>query len=329
MITVDSPRDHVGHEAAHILEYHLPATNVAWKAGEIVGMNMSTGIALPLASGLLAMGVVPENAGRDLSAAVAGAERIIAQARPVVLPQDGTFAVDAAAWSPVYWNSTTNVATASSSSGTNPFIGYLIRSKSLTIVHVDIRPSNSVIGAIQADANSAQGWIDLRPQDFYLATGAPLAVFADGASAVPGSALVDSEAFGIRWNNHATPDAVVTSFQMPPDADIAANATVTVRASKTGATLADATTFTIACFNQVNAALHDADSNFGGATDAMTGDAAAKTIQSVTRTLALADLAASPASTTLTLKPTNGTLGTDDVVVHSVRITYKKKALAY
>ena len=172
------------------------------------------------------------------------------------------------------------------------------------------------------------GTITLKPSDFYLLTGAPLAIFADGASAVPGSALVDSKAFGIRWNNNATLNGIVTSFQMPEDADIAANMTLHIRASKTGATVGDAATFTVTAYNQVVGALHDADTNFGGTSSAMTGNATAKTIQDVTLTLALANLAAPPASVTLSIKPTDGTLGTDDLVFHGAHITYKKKLVA-
>lgn len=174
---------------------------------------------------------------------------------------------------------------------------------------------------------SVQGTIDLKPSDFYLLTGAPLAIFADGASAVPGMALVDSKALVVRWNNHAAPDAIAASVLIPPDMDITANATLTLRASKIGATVGDAVTFTVGAFNQVVGALHDADADFGGESSAMTGNATSKTIQAVTRTLALANLAASPASVTLTIKPTAGSLGTDDVAIHSVRITYKRKLL--
>jgi hypothetical protein len=185
----------------------------------------------------------------------------------------------------------------------------------------------AAINELHTSLTTTQGVIDLKPSDFYLLTGAPLAIFANGASAVPGSALVDSKAFGIRWNNNGTLDGVVTSFLVPPDADITANMTLTIRASKTGATLADAVTFAVGAFNQVVGALHDADADFGGTSSAMTGDAAAKTIQAVTLTLALANLAAYPASVTLTVKPTDGTLGTDDLVIHSVSIAYKKKIL--
>lgn len=169
------------------------------------------------------------------------------------------------------------------------------------------------------------GVIALMPTDFILLTGAPLAIFADGASAVPGSAIADSKANVIRWNNNATLNGVMASFLVPLNMDITANATVTIRASKVGATVGDAVTFAVGAYNQVVGALHDADTNYGGTSSAMTGDAATKTIQAVTLTLALANLAAYPASVTLTVKPTDGTLGTDDLVVHSVVITYKKK----
>lgn len=184
-------------------------------------------------------------------------------------------------------------------------------------------------GALQeiyASLKATDGIIQLRaPADFYLLTGAPLAIFANGASAVPGSAIVDSKAAGIRWNNNATLAGVLASFMVPPDADITANMTLHLHASKTGATLADAVTFDVGCFNQVVGALHDADADYGGTTSAMTGDATAKTVQDVTLTLALANLAAYPATVTITIKPTDGTLGTDDLVLLSAFIVYKKK----
>jgi len=100
--------------------------------------------------------------------------------------------------------------------------------------------------------------------------------------------------------------------------------TITVTCSKTGATVGDATTWTIALFNNVVAALHDADSNFGGATDAITGDATAKTVQAVTRTIASADIS-DGAMVTGTIKPTDSTLGTDDIVLLGLVISYEKK----
>jgi len=185
----------------------------------------------------------------------------------------------------------------------------------------------AALAELYQNAKSVQGFIDLRPTSFTLLTGAPLAAFSNGASAVPGLSIDDSKSQSIRWNNNATLDGILTSFGMPPDADITANATVTIYASKTGATVGDAVTFAVGAYNQVVGALHDADTNFGGTSGAMTGNATAKTVQAVTRTLALADLAASPANVTITIKPTDGTLGTDDLCLQRVRITYKKKIL--
>lgn len=179
---------------------------------------------------------------------------------------------------------------------------------------------------LYTSAQSAQGVISLPPSRFILLTGAPLAIFADGASAVPGFENTASKAATVRWNNNATLNGIMTSFLVPPDMDITANATVTIHASKVGATGGDLPTFAVGAFNQVVGALYDADADFGGASSAMT-NAATKTIQSVTRTLALANLAAYPASVTLTLKPTDGTLGTDDLVLHQVIVSYTKKLL--
>ncbi len=167
--------------------------------------------------------------------------------------------------------------------------------------------------------------IELPASSFYLATGAPLAVFAGGASAVPGSEFTGSEAFGIRWNNNATLDGVVTSRLVPPDMDITANATLVIHAAKIGATPGDLPTFDATVFNQPVGALYDADATYGGTTSAMT-NAATKTVQSVTLTLALANLAAFPARFSLSIKPTDGTLGTDDLLMTGAHILYTKKA---
>lgn len=155
-----------------------------------------------------------------------------------------------------------------------------------------------------------------------------MAAFADNASSNPGITLANAKAVGLRWNNNASQTAVwLPPIVVPADWDVTANAVVKVIASKTGATSGDATTFTIAAFNNAVGALHDADSDFGGATSAMTGNATAKTVQQVTLTLALADLAANPNVISMSIKPTDGTLGTDDVIVHGVYIEYKRKLL--
>jgi hypothetical protein len=158
--------------------------------------------------------------------------------------------------------------------------------------------------------------------------GTALAAFSDGASSTPGLALDNSEAAGIRWNNHASPDPVCTVVPVPYDLDESEDVTLTVVASKSGATAGDATRFTVEVFNNVTGALHDADADFGGDTAAMTGDAAAKTVQAVDLTLDAADLPdpdSAAACMTITLQPKDGDIGTDDVTVHFVRLTYTRK----
>lgn len=153
-------------------------------------------------------------------------------------------------------------------------------------------------------------------------SGAPIGDFTSEANPTMGFDLTDSEAFGIRWNNHATPGAIMTSFTAPTDRKPGTDLTLKLLCSKTGATGADATTFTIAAFNNVAGALHDADADFGGATDAIVGNATAKTVQQVERALASANLV-DGANVTMTLKPTDGLLGTDDIVLLRVQVEYE------
>lgn len=160
---------------------------------------------------------------------------------------------------------------------------------------------------------------------FVDADGDPLAKFVDGASTVPGFNLADSEAFGIRWNNHATPDPILTQVTMPQDLDDTAAIVIHFLASKTGATVGDAVTFVCTAFFHTVGALHDADTNAGGTSGAMTGDATAKTVQELTLSIAAGDVPASPSSLSLTVQPTDGTLGTDDVIVEAVWIEYTRR----
>lgn len=161
-----------------------------------------------------------------------------------------------------------------------------------------------------------------------LAAGTALAAFADGDSATPGLAVDNSEAVGIRWNNHATPAAVFTGVQLPHDRQPNTDLVVRILAHKSGATEADAVTFTLGVFFQPLGAAHDADTDAGGATSAMVGTAAAKTVQEVTYTIAATDVPNAtpdaPAYMTLSYKPTNGTLGTDDVTVLSIELEYTR-----
>jgi hypothetical protein len=191
------------------------------------------------------------------------------------------------------------------------------------------RELEAVATYVKTSATSSNATLDIDLTGAILAAGTPMAAFADNAGAsAPGVTLADSKCMGIRWNNQAGQTAVFTRFTMPADMDITANAYLKVEASKTGNTVGDATKFTIACYNNVVGALHDADADFGGDTSAMTGDAAAKTLQEVSLTLALANLAATGSNVTMSIKPKDGTLGTDDVIVSRVQLVYKRKPLA-
>ena len=173
---------------------------------------------------------------------------------------------------------------------------------------------------------SAQAFLNLPLGAWTEQDGTALADFADGASATPGWNAGD-ESFGIRWNNHANPDPIATSVPIPPDLDASEDVIVHIMAAKVGATVGDAVTWTIEAFNNVDAALYDADADFGGTSSAMTGDATSKTCQEETLTLAAANVAGSPCVLNLTLQPTDGTLGTDDVILLGVWLEYTRQIL--
>lgn len=175
---------------------------------------------------------------------------------------------------------------------------------------------------------SALKRINIPLTSFLDVAGTQLTTFVNGASDQPGFELTGSEMLNIRWNNHAAPLAVMCSAQVPNDADITADMTMKFLCCKTGATVGDAVTWTVTAFNNVSGALYDADANFGGVSSAMTGDAISKTLQTETLTLALADLGAVGTNMTFTIKPTGGTLGTDDVHLCAVWIEYKGKVVA-
>lgn len=157
--------------------------------------------------------------------------------------------------------------------------------------------------------------------------GTAIAAFSAGAYTVPGWSAT-AEGGGIRWNNHANPDPVRTTIPYPPDLDATANVVVHFLAYKTGATSGDAVTWTCTAFENIDGALFDADADLGGASSAMTGAAATKTVQEETLTLALANVTGSPGCITFSIQPTDGTLGTDDVTLLAVWLEYTRKILA-
>lgn len=153
---------------------------------------------------------------------------------------------------------------------------------------------------------AGMGWVE--------ADGTVLAAFADGASPTPGVAAIGAEVCGIRWNNHANPDPVAVTMPFPADLSDY-DLEVHLLVAKTGATLADATTFDVGAFFNTSGSLYDGDTDAGGTSSAMTGDAAAKTVQEVTVTIDNLDVPSAVSMLTLTVQPTDGTLGTDDVVL--------------
>lgn len=162
-------------------------------------------------------------------------------------------------------------------------------------------------------------------------TGAPLAVFADGASATPGVQITDSKAWGVRWNNHATPTGIACNLHLPTDLDTAYDATLYFDVSKTGATVGDATTFTVAAYLSKAGQLHDADADLGGATGAIVGNLTAKTKSTISRALSSANLVAQlgtggPGTLALSFGPTAGLLGTDDLILHKAYLEYRRRA---
>ncbi len=97
--------------------------------------------------------------------------------------------------------------------------------------------------------------------------------------------------------------------------------------SKSGATTGDATTLTVTAFFQTVAALHDADTDCGGTSSAIVGAATAKTVTEVTLSILAADLGSLPCALSFSIKPTNATNGTDDVIVEALWFEYTRKAL--
>ncbi len=148
------------------------------------------------------------------------------------------------------------------------------------------------------------------------------AKFANGGA--DGMTIADFKAVCYRINNAVSPPKNLFGFGIPADADVTANMTLKFKCSKSGATVGDATTIAVELFNQVTGALHDADADYGGTTGALVGDATAKTIADLSLTLALANLPAAGSKVSGTFKPTDGTLGTDDLLIHRMWVEYTK-----
>ena len=92
-------------------------------------------------------------------------------------------------------------------------------------------------------------------------TTAVLAIFADGASSKAGFQV--NESLGIRWNNAANPNPVITVFNKPPDMDTTKDAVVHILAVRSGTDASDLVTFDIIAFDGIVGAAIAADADFG------------------------------------------------------------------
>lgn len=150
-------------------------------------------------------------------------------------------------------------------------------------------------------------------------TTAALAIFANGDSKVPGFTNLASEGLGVRWNNHATPNPIITTVALPTDLDASADVVLHVLAVRSATDASDLVTFTVTAFNNVVGAAAAADADLGGVTTAMTDNVL---IQELTLTLAAADISSTQGMIGLTLQPTDGKLATIDVTVLGVWLEY-------
>lgn len=155
----------------------------------------------------------------------------------------------------------------------------------------------------------------------------PLVAWSNATTNTPGINLTAGEAFGVRWNDAAAPDPVATSVIIPPDLDETKDVIIHILASKVGATSGDTVDWLIEAFFIVDTDLHDADADAGGTASSMTGAATSKTVQEETLTIAAANVKAGPGLLSLTIQPTDGKLGTDDVTIHAMWLEYTKKLL--
>lgn len=192
-------------------------------------------------------------------------------------------------------------------------------------IAADVVTAGADIDALEVDAATPDAYVPIPLTSFLDADCDPLTKFTSEANPTFGFNLADSEAVCLRWNNHATPGTATAQVSLPFDLDDTKTATVEFLCSKSGATVGDATALTIGCYIISAGDLHNADINCGGDTGALVGDATANTTAVLSRTIAAADIPSGARSMTLTVTPKAGTLGTDDLLVHSVRLHYTRK----
>ncbi len=187
--------------------------------------------------------------------------------------------------------------------------------------------ADSRLDALEADSATANASFGVPLTSFLDADGDPLAKFVADNVGTVGFNLADSEALNLRWNNYPSNPGVtaITQFCIPADLDDAAPMVLEFLCSKSGATVGDATKITYAAYLISAGDLHDADTVVTGDTNALTGNATAKTTAVLTATIAAADVPAAGSTVTLKIFPKSGTIETDDFMVHAVRVKYTRK----
>ena len=174
-------------------------------------------------------------------------------------------------------------------------------------------------------AATPKGIIELPLLSFLNAVGteALLGRFSSGATS-PAAFSDANEGMVIRWNNHATPDPIKTTFLKPQELDPTEDMVLHILAIRSATDATDLVTFVVTAFDSVVGAALDADVDFGGTTDAMIDNAL---VQELTLALASADISASNGAITLTIQPTDGLLDTIDVGILGAWIEYTKQSL--
>jgi len=180
---------------------------------------------------------------------------------------------------------------------------------------------------IYQNARSAQASMSVPLTGFLDPDGDPLAKFVADNVGTVGYNLADTEALNLRWNNYPGNPGVVaiTQIALPLDLDDAADAQIEFLCSKSGATAGDATVLTVSAYIVSAGDLHDADTIVTGDTTALVGNATAKTTAMISFTLTAANIPAAAHSMTLKIMPKSGLIETDDFMVHSIRLRYKRK----
>ena len=146
---------------------------------------------------------------------------------------------------------------------------------------------------------------------FTLEDGTPLAKFADGDSATPGFAQISNKELVIRWNNHASPTAIITNIAIP-ELDGAGDLLIQVQAAASGAT--DTPELTTEAYFGAG------DTDCAGTDDEVDGGI---TVTKYTNTIAAADVPDGPTNLTFLFGPKAGELGTDDLLIYAVWVERK------